>query len=357
MKKITVAAVAAFCVSAVHAQSSITMYGRLDTGIEYFTGIPSTTGGSKSRWSVESNDWGVSYWGLMGSEDLGGGTQATFHLDTVFNVANGNTVEPGAMWTRFATVGFTNLKYGSFYFGKSPFISNEVWEYDPLQQTIWSSGSLVRARSLPVSINNIGYRSSKIGGFEFYGQYSLSNATNWNGNGTTAQGRQAGVALSYSSALFQVKGIYDEIRDPANGKFDDVFAHSREYSIATNVFLGPVKLSAAYQTSSAPEAVPGAPTFTQHGWAGATWHITPAAALIAVAYHINANQGAGNATIYTVGGSYSLSKRTLLDFQAATVRNSSTGRFSLEPLPANDPGNPLPGHSQSGVYAGIQHQF
>jgi hypothetical protein len=39
------------------------------------------------------------------------------------------------------------------------------------------------------------------------------------------------------------------------------------------------------------------------------------------------------------------------------VRNSNNADFSLE---ANLPGNsdnPLPGHSQSGVYAGIEHSF
>lgn len=40
------------------------------------------------------------------------------------------------------------------------------------------------------------------------------------------------------------------------------------------------------------------------------------------------NDGDGNATIYTIGGSYNLSKRTLLDVQAATVRNSKAGTYS-----------------------------
>ena len=88
--------------------------------------------------------------------------------------------------------------------------------------------------------------------------------------------------------------------------------------------------------------------------------MTPAAALIAAVYHVNANNGGGNATLYTVGGSYNLSKRTLLDIQAGTVQNSKTANFGLN---ANNFGtaaattNPLPGHSQVGVYAGIQHSF
>jgi len=100
-----------------------------------------------------------------------------------------------------------------------------------------------------------------------------------------------------------------------------------------------------------------------------TWQATPAAALIAAVYHVNANNGAGNANIYTIGGSYNLSKRTLLDIQIATVRNSKTANFGLDANSAGNGGNsgsgssitynenPTPGHSQSGVYAGIQHSF
>ena len=69
------------------------------------------------------------------------------------------------------------------------------------------------------------------------------------------------------------------------------------------------------------------------------------------------NDGGGNATIYTIGGSYNLSKRTLLDVQAATVRNSMAGRFSLETNLPGNADNPLARDSQSCVYAGIQHSF
>lgn len=69
------------------------------------------------------------------------------------------------------------------------------------------------------------------------------------------------------------------------------------------------------------------------------------------------NGGAGNATIYSVGAAYYLSKRTMVDAQLAKVVNSATGPFGLE---ANLPGNsdnPLPGHGQTGFYVGIDHSF
>jgi predicted porin len=92
-------------------------------------------------------------------------------------------------------------------------------------------------------------------------------------------------------------------------------------------------------------------------WAGVTYQATPAAAVIAAVYHVNANHGGGSATLATLGGSYSLSKRTLLDIQVATVRNSKSADFSLFANGASSTDNPPAGNGQVGVYAGIQHSF
>ena len=99
------------------------------------------------------------------------------------------------------------------------------------------------------------------------------------------------------------------------------------------MFLGQFKIQAVLPGDpyvGGDRCLPGTPTTLDHEWGGVTWQATPAAALIAAVYHVNANNGAGNATIYTIGGSYNLSKRTLLDIQVATARNSKTANFGLE---------------------------
>ncbi|SDH96569.1 Outer membrane protein (porin) [Paraburkholderia phenazinium] len=352
-----------------HAQSSVTLYGRIDAGVEYMSGVPNAGyTGSTSRWRAESGDWGTSLWGLKGVEDLGGGNKALFQLEGSFDTMNGNGPPAGGLFNRWATVGLSNDQFGTLLLGRELFIANGVWDFDPFGQSNWSSASLVRGRNWPYSSNNVSYQSPKVAGFDLYGQYSLSNATNWNGNGTTTQGREDGLQLTYTNALFQLRGMYDEIRDPLNGALDNPFTASREYFAGANLFLGQFKLQAVYQasrTSGMTNTPVGSPTTTTQEWGGVTWQATPAAALIAAVYHVNANNGGGNANIFTVGGSYNLTKRTLLDIQIATARNSSTANFGLE---ANNEGpgggtssnyddNPLYGHSQTGVYAGIQHSF
>jgi predicted porin len=383
MKKALLAAALMSAGVVAHAQSSVTLYGRLDAGIEYMSGVPTganangAANNSSNRWKAESGDWGTSLWGLKGVEDIGGGNKVLFQLEGSFNTMTGAGPGGGGLFNRWATVGIANDQYGTFTMGRMLFISNGVWDFDPFGQSNWSSASLVRGRNWPQSSNNFAYQSPKIAGFDFYGQYALSNATNWNGNGTTAQGREAGAQITYTNSLFQIRGMYDEIRNPLNGGLygpqvdvinsanaaGGVFSASREYSAMFNVFLGQFKIQGAYQavrSAGATGVLPGQPTTLDHEWGGVTWQATPAAALIAAVYHVNGNNGAGNATIYTVGGSYNLSKRTLLDLQVATVQNSRAANFGLN---ANNPGfaattdNPLQGRAQSGVYAGIQHSF
>ena len=373
MKKALLAAALMSAGVIAHAQSSVTLYGRVDAGLEYMSGLQNGAGGSTSRWRAEGGDWGTSLWGMKGVEDIGGGNQVVFKLENGFGLMNG--AAQGNLFNRWATVGLSNANYGTFTMGRMLYISNGVWDFDPFGQSSWSSASLVRGRNWPQSSNNFAYQSPKWNGFDFYGQYSLSNQTAWNGNNPAGQGREDGLQLTYTNPLFQVRGIYDEIRNPANGQLNGVaagggnaantgaFNYSREYTAAVNVFLGQFKLSGAYQAirTSGNVTVAGVPSTLNHEWGGVTWQATPALAAIAAVYHVNANNGAGNATMYTIGGTYNLSKRTLLDLQIAHVHNSNGANFSLN---ANQPStgtsnieNPVAGHSQTGVYAGIQHSF
>jgi predicted porin len=355
----------------------VTLFGRLDAGIEYMNGLQNAAGtGSTSRVRAESGDWGTSLWGLKGQEDLGGGTMAVFHLEGSFNTFNGSLGSSGTIWNRYAQVGMSNTQFGTLLLGRALTLDgDDLWAYDPFGQSSWSSASLVRGRNWQASSNNIAYDSPTIAGFALRSQYSLGNQTSWNlgatGNGgpLNNQGRSAALELKYTNSFVQLRALYDELRN-VDGQLGDttngVWGSSREYMAGGNVFVGPFTINAMYDAlrSSGVDGAPtGIATAATQIYGGVTWHATPAAALIAAAYHVNANNGAGNATMYTIGGSYSLSKRTLLDIQIATVHNSRNADFSLE---ANGPtggtiggsaDNPLPGHAQTGVYAGIQHVF
>ncbi len=74
-----------------YAQSSVTLYGIVDTGIGWQssqTSLGSTAGG-KSVVKMINGIWAGSRFGLKGAEDLGGGLKAIFQLEEGFNSATG----------------------------------------------------------------------------------------------------------------------------------------------------------------------------------------------------------------------------------------------------------------------------
>jgi general bacterial porin, GBP family len=112
-KKIVGAAAVAFFSAAAHAQSSVTLYGLIDTGIVY-----TNNQGGHSAWQENSSMLSNEVWGLKGSEDLGGGLNAIFRLENGFNLQNGRTTYTGTMFGRQAYVGLQDDKYGTLTLGR-----------------------------------------------------------------------------------------------------------------------------------------------------------------------------------------------------------------------------------------------
>jgi predicted porin len=97
-----------------YSQSSVTLYGIIDTGVEYynhaagggsFAGVPTLTGEVPSEW------------GLTGVEDLGGGNKAFFKLENGFAPGTGGFNYGGREFGRQANVGLQTA-YGSLTLGR-----------------------------------------------------------------------------------------------------------------------------------------------------------------------------------------------------------------------------------------------
>jgi predicted porin len=97
MKK-TLVAMAALAAVSAFAQSSVTLYGRVDAG---FFSSKSGVGAAAIRQTGIDNGSNVgltgSRWGMRGSEDLGGGLSAIFKLENRFNVDNGAGSQAGPL--------------------------------------------------------------------------------------------------------------------------------------------------------------------------------------------------------------------------------------------------------------------
>jgi len=77
MKKTLIALAAVAATTGAFAQSSVTLSGVIDVGVE------KRFSGDATR--VTPNRNGTSNWTLSGTEDLGGGLKAVFQISTAFN--------------------------------------------------------------------------------------------------------------------------------------------------------------------------------------------------------------------------------------------------------------------------------
>ncbi|WP_322048984.1 porin [Paraburkholderia sp. J67] len=115
----------------VHAQSSITLYGKIEDGLNY-----TSNARARDAWQLESGyDYG-SRWGLKGDDNLGDGVHAIFQLENGFDVNTGRNGQGGRQFGRQAFVGVTSERYGTLTLGRqydpsvdmfSPMTANGNW--------------------------------------------------------------------------------------------------------------------------------------------------------------------------------------------------------------------------------------
>src|SRR5690606_22871374 len=102
-KTLLAAALLAGFAGAAQAETSVTLYGIIDTGIGY--NKIKGDGGSISRVGMINGVQSGSRWGLRGTEDLGDGLRAVFTLESGFDSSNGDHAQDGRLFGRQATVG------------------------------------------------------------------------------------------------------------------------------------------------------------------------------------------------------------------------------------------------------------
>src|SRR5690606_7643390 len=106
----------------VQAQSStsVTLYGVVDTGIEYVNNIAADRDGNEESSSAHFTNLTQSVpsrWGLRGTEDLGNGLSAVFTLESGFNAGTGTSGQGGRLFGRQAWVGLKG-DWGQIAFGR-----------------------------------------------------------------------------------------------------------------------------------------------------------------------------------------------------------------------------------------------
>jgi predicted porin len=338
---------------AVQAQTTMTLYGRVTSGLDFINNVATSDGSSHNQYRYGSNQYGPSWFGLKGDEDLGDHWHAVFNLESQFSLGNGQLPDQN-LWNRYAYVGFSHDNYGSLWIGRAMSLTDETsWYLDPIGSQKTGLANLSKGRAWGSTQNAITFNSVKYNGFSFRLQNSLSNQVDYR------SGRQYSVSAMYTGAGLSAFGVYDERRD-VNGKFSNLFSASREYEVGGNYQWEALKFYVGYQqlVSSGQDTVadvknPAGATRSQQEWVGIGYQVSPFLRVAAAYYHGNVNHGGGNGNLGAIGAWYNLSKRTLLYATAGAMFNGGIANYGVE---VND-SLPLAGHNQQGGYFGVLHYF
>lgn len=337
------------------AQGSVTLYGRVASGFDFVSNVATADGQSKNNYRFGSNQYGISWWGLKGDEDLGGGLHAVLNLESMFTAGTGQLPDSNTPFNRYAYVGLSNENYGSLWAGRVMSLTDETSYYlDPFGEQATGIANFAKGRAWGSRANTVTYNSPKWAGFSFRLQNGFGNeAGNFRG------GRQFSASAAYSLGGFNAFGVYEEIRD-ASGKFSSLYSASREYMIGGTYQFSALKFYTGYQllVSSGTDTItdatnPTGATRNLQEWLGATYQVNAALAFEAAWYHGNVNHSGGSGNLGVIGTTYNLSKRTFLYATFGAMFNGGNASFPVETADSL----PLPGHNQQGVYCGMMHYF
>ncbi|WP_250518709.1 porin [Caballeronia sp. ATUFL_M1_KS5A] len=162
-----------------HAQSSVTLYGVLSTTLEFVSNAK-----GNHLYALSNGGMMPPRWGLRGVEDLGGGTQAIFTLESGFNITNGAML--GGMFGRQAYVGLSNRSLGTVTLGR---------QYEEMTNTMWfaTSANVFAGYGAHIGDNDnmfftnrfnnaVRYASPNFAGFSLAGSFAFSNSTEFSNN-------------------------------------------------------------------------------------------------------------------------------------------------------------------------------
>ncbi|CAB3748271.1 hypothetical protein LMG29739_00524 [Paraburkholderia solisilvae] len=205
------AAVLSISAGTAHAQSSVTLYGIIDTALIYGNNENTAQGGHSG---IEMNSGGISgsRVGFRGKEDLGNGLSAIFDLEDGFSSANGKLSNTGALFGRQSFVGLSSKSYGTVTLGRrysfmseyvSPLSAEGIGWGGNLADHPFDNDDMIRHTSIQ---NSIRFDSLNYRGLQAGGMYGFSNeAGEFSNNRAYSFGaRYANGPVSFAAAFEQI---------------------------------------------------------------------------------------------------------------------------------------------------------
>ncbi|MFJ2987716.1 porin [Collimonas sp. NPDC087041] len=391
MKKSLIAlAVLGAIAGAAQAQSSVTIYGIIDTGVVYSNPVlNTTTGNTGSKFSVNSGVIQGSRLGFKGVEDLGGGLKALFQLEAGFSNDTGALQSDAGTTTLFRRKSVVGLggNFGSVLLGRQTDILDDVSQWTSVQDFGGVTGAvghnLDRLEGTRTD-NSIRYNTPDVSGFTASAIYGFGETA-----GQTSAGQSFGFGGQYANGPLGLFAAYYESKLGSNPS-DVSLTNSapafvgnpgdtalKTFSLGASYQAGPARLYGNWSRVKQPLAtdsgyIQGVSTSITPGnfiigglnntktdifELGVNYAVTaPLHLLASVQYDkltfADAGAPKGRLTQFNLGTDYFLSKRTDLYAFVSNLRANDTvnpGVYGDSTGATND--------SQTSIAVGIRHKF
>ncbi len=338
-------------------QTSVTVFGIMDAAARQVRNE-----GRGSITSLVSGSNSTSRVGFRGTEDLGGGLSAGFHLEHGLLLDTGAQASATQFWDRRATLSLVSKTLGEIRLGRDFVPSYTNWSrYDPFSYVgVAGANNFISAtptgaiRSAFGTGGNTTVRSSNavqyllpggLGGIEG----GLMLAAGEGGTAANGQHKLIGVRLGFAASGHGVSAAYTRSENDltVNGPIKDAV-------IAGNTTVAGVRLSAAYRTFSYHQAkqvnllIAGVVPVGPSGEVKLSWHRVDQRGRVGTTV-IDAN----DATQFGLGYVHGLSKRTVLYASLARIDNKGAATYVVPGGPAGIAG----GRQSTGFEAGVRHSF
>ncbi|RFU44787.1 porin [Paraburkholderia sp. DHOC27] len=303
---------------AAHAQSSITLYGITDTAVRYTTHADKA---GDSKVQLGNGGASESEFGMLGSEDVGGGVHAIFQLEDRFFL-NSGVGDPSYPLFDIALVGLQSSTYGRLTLGR---------QLNPMADAVgrtYMSQNFYQFRP-EVGMAQGNFTSSMTKYAAAWHDVTLELSYAFGGSpGAFGAGSQIGASLAYvPKGRLRLAAAYLDSRDAVNTS-----AHFKAWTAGAAYTFASTTINAGWVVNRQDQGFTGnfpngpftAPQLTalkfntfssrQMFFGGVSQQITGATLVSANVWRTlqdgKAVSGNGNATQFQLLADYSLSKRT-----------------------------------------------
>lgn len=357
----SVAAALAFASSAAPAQSNVTVYGLIDTGVEYLNHA-NAAGNSLVRMPNLTGGLMPSRWGLRGSEDLGGGLKAVFVLESGFNPDMGSSGQGGRLFGRQASVGLSG-GWGTVSIGRTySMLFYSLLSADVMGPSIYSSGSIDGYLPNTRHDNSVSYLG-KFDGLTVGATYSLGRdtatsggpaATNCAGESATDSSacRQWSALVKYDSAVWGAALGYDHKNGSSVTTYDGLNSSDKSderLTINGYVMVSKVKIAGGLLRRDNDGSV----TPRSNLWfLGASVPFGSSFVFDGQLIKYDVKDSGNDADMIALRLVDNLSKRTAVYVTAGYIDNKGSAAYSV-----SGGGTVGTGMSQTGLMVGTRHSF